>query len=253
MLKRWHEVVVPAIDLLGGRAVRLHQGRYDRATVHASDPVAVAERLVAAGARRLHVVDLDAARDGVRSEAHRRIVARIAALPEVRVQVGGGIRSRADVDAALAAGAWRVILGTAACADPEEAGRMARETGAAAAAVDCRVGSVRVRGWTDDSGTDPAALIRRLAAAGVADMVVTAIERDGTGAGPDTRLLRLLRPEVPGELLAAGGIAGPGDVRAARAAGADAVVVGRAVYDGSWLHDHALDGIVMRPCPTGDS
>src|SRR5919198_1423495 len=188
MLKRWHEVVVPAIDLLGGRAVRLHQGRYDRATVHASDPVAVAERLVAAGARRLHVVDLDAARDGVRSEAHRRIVARIAALPEVRVQVGGGIRSRADVD--------------------------------------CRVGSVRVRGWTDDSGTDPAALIRRLAAAGVADMVVTAIERDGTGAGPDTRLLRLLPPEVPGELLAAGGVAGPGDVPGARAARAHAGLVG---------------------------
>lgn len=231
MLKRWGKRAVPAIDLLGGRVVRLHQGRYDRATVYADDPVAVAEQLVAAGARRLHVVDLDAARDGARPAAHRRIIARIAALPGVRLQLGGGIRTEADVAAAVEAGAWRVIVGTLASDDPVAAGRIARETGRLVAAVDCRDGSVRVRGWEADSGADPLELVRRLAGCGVRDVAVTAIERDGTGAGLDVGLIGRLRPEVPGELIAAGGVYAPVDVTAAVGAGADAVVVGRALYE----------------------
>ena len=222
---------MPAIDLLGGRVVRLHQGRYDRKTIYADDPVAVAEELAAAGARRLHVVDLDAARDGVRPSAHARILERIAALPGVRLQLGGGIRTEGDVAAALETGAWRVLVGTLAAEAPETAGRLARETGRVVAAVDCRDGSVRVRGWADDSGADPLALVERLVAAGVRDVAVTAIERDGTGAGPDVRLIGRLRPAVPGELIAAGGVYAPVDVTAAVGAGADAVVVGRALYE----------------------
>jgi len=231
MLKRWGKYAVPAIDLLGGRAVRLDQGRYDRVTVYADDPVAVAEALVAAGARRLHVVDLDAARDGARPRAHARIVAQIAALPGVRLQLGGGIRTEGDFAAALESGAWRILVGTLAAEAPEAAGRLARETGRVVAAVDCRDGSVRVRGWADDSGADPLALVERLAAAGVRDVAVTAIERDGTGAGPDVRLIGRLRSVVPGELIAAGGVYAPVDVTAAVGAGADAVVVGRALYE----------------------
>jgi len=231
MLKRWGKQAVPAIDLLGGRVVRLRQGRYDRATVYSDDPVAVAERLSGAGATRLHVVDLDAARDGLRPPEHGRILARIAALPGVRLQVGGGIRTKADVAAALETGAWRVIVGTLAAEDPATAGRLARETGRVVAAVDCRDGSVRVRGWEADSGADPRELVRRLVEAGVRDVAVTAIDRDGTGAGPDVGLIGRLRSEVPGELIAAGGVYAPVDVTAAVGAGADAVVVGRALYE----------------------
>ena len=231
MLKRWGNQAVPAIDLLGGRVVRLHQGRYDRPTVYSGDPVAVAEGLSAAGATRLHVVDLDAARDGARPPAHARILARIAALPGVRLQLGGGIRTEADVAAAIETGAWRVVVGTLAAEDPAAAGRLARETGRVVAAVDCRGGSVRVRGWEADSGADPQELVDRLVAAGVRDVAVTAIERDGTGAGPDVELIGRLRPAVPGELIAAGGVHAPADVTAAVGAGADAVVVGRALYE----------------------
>jgi phosphoribosylformimino-5-aminoimidazole carboxamide ribotide isomerase len=231
MLKRWGAHAVPAIDLLGGRVVRLHQGRYDRATVYADDPVAVAGELAAQGARRLHVVDLDAARDGVRPPAHARILEGIAALPGVRLQLGGGIRTERDVDAALETGAWRVLVGTLAVEEPETVGRLARETGRVVGAVDCREGSVRVRGWADDSGADPLALVERLVAAGVRDVAVTAIERDGTGAGPDVGLIGRLRPAVPRELVAAGGVYAPIDVTAAVGAGADAVVVGRALYE----------------------
>ena len=231
MLKRWGKHAVPAIDILGGRVVRLQQGRYDRATVYADDPVAVAEELAAAGVTRLHVVDLDAARDGTRSPGHARILERIAAVEGVRLQLGGGIRTAADVSAALETGAWRVMVGTLAAREPETAGRLARETGAVVAAVDCREGSVRVRGWADDSGADPLALVERLVAAGVRDVAVTAIERDGTGAGPDVSLIGRLRPAVPGELIAAGGVYAPVDVTAAVGAGADAVVVGRALYE----------------------
>jgi phosphoribosylformimino-5-aminoimidazole carboxamide ribotide isomerase len=235
MLKRWGKRAVPAIDLLGGRVVRLHRGRYDQATVYADDPVAVAEQLVGAGARRLHVVDLDAARDGARPAAHRSIIGRIAALPGVRLQLGGGIRSEADVAAAVEAGAWRVIVGTLASDDPAAAGRIARETGRVVAAVDCRDGSVRVRGWEADSGADPLELVQRLVDCGVRDVAVTAIDRDGTGAGPDANLIGRLRPAVPGELIAAGGVYAPVDVTAAVGAGADAVVVGRALYEEGWF------------------
>jgi phosphoribosylformimino-5-aminoimidazole carboxamide ribotide isomerase len=236
MLKRWGKQAVPAIDLLGGRVVRLHQGRYDRATVYSNDPVAVAERLAEAGATRLHVVDLDAARDGRRPPEHGRILARIAGLPGVRLQLGGGIRTEADVASALDTGAWRVILGTLAAEDPAAAGRLARETGRVVAAVDCRDGSVRVRGWEADSGADPQELVSRLVEAGVRDIAVTAIDRDGTGAGPDVGLIARLRPAVPGELIAAGGVYAPVDVTAAVGAGADGVVVGRALYEDGGFH-----------------
>jgi phosphoribosylformimino-5-aminoimidazole carboxamide ribotide isomerase len=235
MLKRWGKHAVPAIDLLGGCVVRLHQGRYDRPTVYSDDPVAVAGRLAEAGATRLHVVDLDAARDGVRPQEHARVLARIASLPGVRLQLGGGIRTEVDVAAALETGAWRVIVGTLAAEDPAATGRLARETGKVVAAVDCRGGSVRVRGWETDSGADPQTLVRLLVDAGVRDIAVTAIERDGTGAGPDVGLIGRLRPAVPGELIAAGGVSAPVDVEAAVGAGADAVVVGRALYEDGQL------------------
>ena len=135
---------------------------------------------------------------------------RLAAVPGVRLQLGGGLRSEADVAAALEPGAWRVIVGTLASDDPELVGRLARETGRLVAAVDCLDGSVRVHGWVADSGADPLDLVARLVACGVRDFLVTAIDRDGTGAGLDAALIGRVRPAVPGVLLAAGGVSAPG-------------------------------------------
>jgi phosphoribosylformimino-5-aminoimidazole carboxamide ribotide isomerase len=224
---------IPAVDLLGGEVVRLHQGRYDRVTAFAADPVALAERYAAAGAPWLHVVDLDAARTGERSAGHARILRRLRAVPGLRVQLGGGIRTGAQTVAALAADADRVMVGTLAASQPELVGRLAADTGRVVVALDCLDGRVRTHGWLEDTGAEPAAFVARLTAAGVRDFLVTGIDRDGTGLGPDLDLLRSLRAAVPGLLLAAGGVGSAADVDAAVTAGADAVVVGRALLDGT--------------------
>jgi phosphoribosylformimino-5-aminoimidazole carboxamide ribotide isomerase len=228
----WGRAVIPAIDLLGGRVVRLRQGRYDRVTAYAGDPVALAGMLAGVGSGWLHVVDLDAARSGSRSSEHERAIRDIAGLPGVRLQVGGGARSTADVEALWALGAERVVVGSLAAADPQAAGELARASGRIAVAADVGAGRVRTHGWERDSGMSAAEFVDRLVVAGVRDFLVTGIDRDGTGEGPDTDLLTELRPRIPGLLIAAGGVAGPADVAVAEGAGADAVVVGRALLDG---------------------
>ncbi len=224
---------IPAVDLLGGRVVRLHQGSYERVTAFPDDPLELARRYAAAGAPWLHVIDLDAARTGSRPPAHTRVLAAIAAIAGLRLQVGGGLRDEAAIREALAGGADRVLVGTLAAADPELVGGLAAETGRVAVALDCLDGRVRTHGWRQDSGADPVAVVGRLGAAGARDYLVTGIDRDGTGRGPDLGLIRGLRSVIPGLLLAAGGVGCAGDVDAAVAAGADAVVVGRAMLDGT--------------------
>jgi phosphoribosylformimino-5-aminoimidazole carboxamide ribotide isomerase len=223
---------VPAVDLLGGRVVRLEQGRYDRVTAYPVEPVALARSYAEAGAPWLHVVDLDAARTGARSPEHAALLRELRAVPGLRIQLGGGLRGEAEVRAALADAADRVIVGTLAAAEPELVGRLAAETGRVVAGLDCRHGSVRTHGWLEDAGHAPADLVARLAHAGARDFLVTGIDRDGTGRGPDLDLIASLRDGVPGLLLAAGGVGSAGDVGAAVAAGADAVVVGKAMLDG---------------------
>jgi phosphoribosylformimino-5-aminoimidazole carboxamide ribotide isomerase len=225
--------VIPAVDLLGGRVVRLCRGRYDRVTAFSDDPLAVARRLADLGGGWLHVIDLDAARSGERPPAHARVIRDLAGLPGMRLQVGGGVRSAADIEDLWGMGVERVLVGSLAASDPGLVGELARAGGGRlAAAADSRDGRIRTHGWEHDSGVEAAVFVERLAKAGVDDFLVTGIDRDGTGAGPDTALLRLLRPLVPGLLLAAGGVAGADHVAAAGAAGADAVVVGRALLEG---------------------
>ncbi len=230
-LRRGH--AIPAVDLVGGRVVRLHQGRYDEVTEFPGDPVELARRYAAAGVPWLHVVDLDAARTGVRSPAHERVLRRLAAVPGLRIQLGGGLRDEAAIASALDLDAERVIVGTLAASDPALVGRLAAESGRVVVALDCLDGRVRTHGWIEDSGAEAPAFLARLAAAGATDFLVTGIDRDGTGLGPDTDLIGALRPAVPGLLLAAGGVGSAADVERAVAAGADAVVVGRALLDGS--------------------
>ena len=232
MLKRRDVQVIPAIDLLEGRVVRLWRGRYDRVTEYSDDPLEVARGLIRVGAGRLHVIDLEAARSGRRPAGHARIIAAIAALPGVRLQVGGGVRAAEDVEALWQLGCDRVIVGSLAAADPQTVGELARTGGRVMVAADAREGRVRTHGWEHDSGIAPDEFVSRLSQAGVRDFLVTGIDRDGTGGGVDTSLLRLVRPLVEGELVAAGGVATLEHVVEAGAAGADAVVAGRAVLEG---------------------
>lgn len=221
--------VIPAVDLLGDDAVRLEQGDFERVAIRERDPAALVARFAEAGAPLVHVVDLDGARSGrLRTDLFAALAA--AAAP-ARVQASGGIRSVADAEALLAAGAARVVVGTAAFA---EAGAVARFAGALGdalvVAIDARDGRVAVRGWREESGLAVDEAVDRCAAAGVSRLLCTAIERDGTLAGPDLALLeRVVRSGL--RVLAAGGVSGTADLDAIAATGCEGAVVGRALLE----------------------
>lgn len=222
--------LIPAVDLLGEEAVRLERGDYERVTLREADPGALVARFVEAGARLVHVVDLDGARSGrLRPELIGRLAA--AAAP-AEVQASGGIRSVADAEALLAAGAARVVVGTAAFATEDAVARFAATLGAAlVVAIDVREGRVAARGWRDETGLGVAEAVDRCAAAGVARLLCTAIERDGTLEGPDLALLRqVVVSGIP--VLAAGGVASEAEVAAIEETGCEAAIVGRALLEG---------------------
>jgi len=214
--------VIPAVDVLGEEAVRLQRGSYDDVVERAADPVALATRWARRGARRIHLVDLDGARrGGVRPE----LLAKVVAAAGVPVQASGGIRSRADAERLLDAGADRIVVGTAAWPDPTPWLELGD---ALVLAVDVRDGLVRSSGWTGDAGLTFDQALERAAGARV---LVTAIDRDGTLAGPDVELVG--RAAAAGlRVLAAGGVRSPDDVRELAAAGAEAAIVGRALLAG---------------------
>jgi phosphoribosylformimino-5-aminoimidazole carboxamide ribotide isomerase len=214
--------VIPAVDVLGEGAVRLERGDYDSVVERAGEPAALARRWVEAGARRLHLVDLDGARTGrVRPE----LVSAIAATG-VPVQASGGIRSLADARALLDAGADRVVVGTAAWPDPSPWFELGESL---VLALDVRDGEVRTAGWTAGTGVR---FDEALARANGSRMLVTAIDRDGTLTGPDLELVRQA-VEAGGRVLAAGGIRSAADVAALADAGAEAAIVGRALLAGT--------------------
>jgi phosphoribosylformimino-5-aminoimidazole carboxamide ribotide isomerase len=218
--------VIPAVDVLGADAVRLRRGVYDDVVERPGDPLALAAAFAGAGARRIHLVDLDGARSGrVRPELVRRVARRVT---PARVQASGGIRSPRDAEALLAAGADRVIVGTAALPDPSPFAGLGESL---VVALDVRDGLVRSAGWTEATGLSLAAAVERCLEAGVSRALCTAIDRDGTLAGPDLELVG----SVVGSglrVLAAGGIRSPADVEALARAGAEAAVVGRALVAG---------------------
>jgi phosphoribosylformimino-5-aminoimidazole carboxamide ribotide isomerase len=227
--------LLAAIDLRGGRVVRLRQGDFARETAYGDDPIAVARDLVDRGAAWLHVVDLDGARSG--RPRHASIVQGIteAIRDDARVEVAGGIRSHAAIEHALAAGAARVVLGTAAVRDADFARQAVADFGAdrLCVALDVRAERVLVDAWIagGDAGTVQGALTR-LVAAGITTFEVTAVERDGTLEGPDLPLLARLARRCPGRIIASGGIRSVEDVLAIRDAGCAGAIVGRAIYDG---------------------
>ena len=227
MLARQAFTIYPALDVLEGRVVRLFEGRRERVTVEGGEPVAAARRFVAEGASWLHLVDLDGAFSG---EPDLSLVERVAAAG-VPVQVGGGYRSLDLIDAALAAGAARVLIGTAALDDTFLATAADRFGEAIAVAVDARDGRVAVDGWTRDAPATPAELARRCAEAGIRRLLVTSTRRDGTLSGPDLPLLTsVLAAGLP--IIAAGGIAALEDLRALRRLGCEGAVTGSAIWLG---------------------
>ncbi len=224
----------PAIDLHQGHVVRLAEGDLASATDYGDDPAAQARAFAAAGASALHVVDLDGAFAGgsVNGVAVEQIV---AAFPG-RVQLGGGIRSRAALDKWLERGVARIVLGTAALADPQLVVEAARDhPGRIVVAVDARGGMVTTRGWAETSTMPVAELARRFEGAGVAALLFTDVGRDGMLKGVNLEATLALARAVGIPVLASGGVAGPEDIDALRlhaADGIEGVIVGRAIYDG---------------------
>ncbi len=224
--------VYPAIDLRGGRVVRLAQGDPTRQTVYGDDPAAVARRWQAEGAEWLHVVNLDGAfgdADGPNALALRAIVA-----VGLKVQFGGGLRDRASLARVLEAGVARAVIGTAAVERPELVADAVREFGAerVAVGIDARDGLVRVRGWADDSGVAALDLAQQMRGLGLAWCVFTDVARDGVGAGVNMPATAALAQASGLKVIASGGVAGAEDVACVRAAGLAGVIIGRALYEG---------------------
>jgi phosphoribosylformimino-5-aminoimidazole carboxamide ribotide isomerase len=223
--------VLPAVDLLGEEAVRLEQGDFGRVAARAQ-PEELVRRFAAAGARLIHVVDLDGARRGrIRTD----VIAHLAeAAAPAKLQASGGIRSPADAAQLLAAGAARVVVGTAALAKPEALEDFVAQFGdRLVVAIDVRGGRVAARGWLEDTGLDALKVARRCAEVGVPRILCTAIERDGMLGGPDLDLLGEVWKVSRLPVLAAGGIRSEADLTAVAATGCEGAVVGRALLDGS--------------------
>jgi phosphoribosylformimino-5-aminoimidazole carboxamide ribotide isomerase len=234
--------VIPAIDLRGGRPVRLYQGDYAREIVYGDDPVVVARAWADGGAPRLHVVDLDGARAG--APAHLAALAAIAAAVAIPVEFGGGIRTRAAAEAALAAGAERVIVGTAAIEDPPLARELAAALGPRLAlGVDARDGLVATRGWLSGSGVAATELVALAAGWGVQRVIFTDIGRDGTLTEPNYASLEAVIAAAGVPVIASGGVARVEHLRRLRALGAEGAIVGKALYDGAIRLEDALAAI----------
>jgi phosphoribosylformimino-5-aminoimidazole carboxamide ribotide isomerase len=224
--------LLPAIDIRNGRVVRLSQGERARQTVYGDDPVAVAERFLEQGARWIHVVDLDRAfGTGDNLPAVRRIAERVGG--QLRLQLGGGLRSKDLILEALDLGYARAVIGTAAAADPNFVPEMLAVVGPArlAVGIDARNGLVAVRGWTETSTTRTEDLARQVVSAGIETVIYTDIGRDGMLSGPDLAGAVALRT-VGARVIVSGGISGSADVLAVCQAGLDGVIVGRALYEG---------------------
>lgn len=222
----------PAIDLRGGQAVRLYQGDYDQMTVYNADPVAQAQAFLDAGARYLHVVDLDGAKDD--TTANLETIAAIAALGGLFIEVGGGIRDEARIRRYLDLGVGRCILGTVAVKDFGFTARMAQRYGARiAVGVDMKDGFVAVNGWREVTPEPGVAFCRRCAAAGVRAVIATDISRDGTLQGTNLDLYRELLA-IPGlEVTASGGIARMEELAELQAMGCHAAILGKSIYTGA--------------------
>ena len=232
--------VLPAIDLLEGNAVRLHQGRYDEKTVYDTDPAAVARRFRGV-VDAMHVVDLEGAKAGAPVQRdHVRAI--VTAFAGGMVQVGGGVRSREALEGYRSLGAKRVVLGTAAVKDPALVRDVARlHPGVVVLAVDAKDGFVATDGWTETSKTTAIDLVRALADVPIGAVLYTDVARDGTGTGPNIAATAALASASPFPVIASGGVGTLAHLHdLARLANVESVVVGRALYEGAFTLPEAI-------------
>lgn len=234
-------LVFPAIDLLEGRAVRLLQGKRDSATVYSHEPWKLAEAFAAAGAPRLHVVDLNAAFSAGKENNHP-VIQRIVAASTMEVEIGGGVRSIADCERLFALGARYAVLGTAAIKTPEMVEEACKRfPRRIVVAVDARDGKVATEGWQESSTVDALEIGEAVARAGAAAVLYTDIARDGMRTGPDLEATaRLARRITPCPVIASGGVARIEDLDATRQSGAFAVIIGKAIYEKAFTVDEAI-------------
>ncbi|HEU4354823.1 MAG TPA: 1-(5-phosphoribosyl)-5-[(5-phosphoribosylamino)methylideneamino]imidazole-4-carboxamide isomerase [Actinomycetota bacterium] len=232
-------IVIPAIDLRAGRCVRLFRGDYAAETVYDDDPVEVAVRFQTDGARRLHVVDLDAARE---DGSNREIVREICRQVAIPVQLGGGLRSTAAVEQAVEDGAARAILGTAAALDPAFVAEAVEHFGdRVLVAVDVKDGRVMTHGWMQE-GPRLEEAVPALSGAGAPRLLVTSVQKDGTMDGPDFELYAHVLELTDLPVVASGGVRVADDVRSLRDLGLEAVVVGKALYSGTMRLEEVVRG-----------
>ena len=226
-------ILYPAIDIRGGQAVRLLQGDYDRETAYDADPVDAATRWAGEGAEFLHVVDLDGAKAG--APQNLEAVRRIAAAVPCPIQVGGGLRDAASVEAVLAAGAERVVIGTAALRDPEFLDAVVAAHGErVVVSVDARGGKVSLSGWTEATDRDVAEAVAELGDRGVARFLCTEIDVDGTMEGPATAELNRIAAATDAQVIASGGVGTLAHLKALAddaARNIEGAIVGRALYE----------------------
>ncbi len=237
--------VIPAIDLLGGNCVRLYQGDYDRSEVFGKDPVSMAKQWEEQGATRLHLVDLDGAKDG--ELVNLPVIAKIVEALNIPVQVGGGLRDRSRVSQLLGLGVRSAILGTIAVENPDLVGELCNEfPGQIIVGIDARNGKVATKGWLETSEVEAVELAERMAKFGAAAIIYTDIYRDGTMEGPNLDALRELAQKITIPVIASGGVSSVTDLLSLlslESIGVTGAIVGRAIYTGDVVLKEAIRAV----------
>ena len=233
-------ILYPAIDLVGGKAVRLYKGDYAQMTVYSDDPVSVAKDFQKAGAKRMHLVDLEAAKSGVPENAET--IRAIAENTDLFLEVGGGIRTMQTLESYLSLGVDRAILGTAAVTDPQFLREAVEKYGErVAVGVDLKDGLVAIKGWTETSDLTAESFFAKMEALGVKTVICTDISRDGAMKGTNRALYRELSEKFSIDLIASGGVSSIGDVTALKEMGLHGAIIGKAYYTGAIDLKQALE------------
>ena len=233
-------ILYPAIDLVGGKAVRLYKGDYAQMTVYSDDPVSVAKDFQAAGATRMHLVDLEAAKSGI--PANAATIRAIAENTDLFLEVGGGIRTMETLEAYLSLGVDRAILGTAAVTDPDFLKEAVEKYGErVAVGVDLKDGFVAIKGWTETSDLTAESFFAKMEASGVKTVICTDISRDGAMKGTNRELYKSLSEQFTIDLIASGGVSSIEDIAALKEMGLHGAIIGKAYYTGAIDLKEALE------------
>ena len=233
-------LIFPAIDILGGKAVRLYKGDYNRVTVYSDRPWEIAEDFISKGCRAIHIVDLDGAREG--SAVNMDVVRKIAQYPKILTEIGGGIRNQDTVERYLDAGVSRVILGTAALENTVFLEDALKKYGQKiAVGVDLKDGKVAVKGWLEKSDKDGLQFLKELEDMGVRTAIVTDISKDGAMKGTNLELYRKIVSKVSLDITASGGVSALDDVRTLKEIGVYGAIIGKAYYTGAIRLEDAME------------